>query len=309
MNTQKVAVLGPLKTFTHLAAISYFGEDVEYIPAAPWDVCKLAKKRDVDFAVLPIENISHGFVETTLDALYSTADIHIHDEIYLPIHHQLMTTAKSLSDIEVIYSHPQAFAQCKHRLAKLEKEAANEKGVEQFKFKRLKLGSTVEGAKMIQENDALARTSDKCAVIASREASAEYGLPILRENIQDRPDNVTRFWVLSMGVPHEPTDRDRTAFLIEIEHDPGALNNLLNQFTSEGCNLLSLNTRPIYSQEAEGRWEYAFFLEYEGHVKAELASIYRVLHSGKQKLLRNGRRARLLGSYPNQLEIPALASK
>jgi prephenate dehydratase len=89
---------------------------------------------------------------------------------------------------------------------------------------------------------------------------------------------------------------------VELEHKSGTLRSLLDLFADRGINMLWVQTRPIVSEERGGRWEYAFFLEFEGHVKNEsLATVYSVLGSGKAPMLRRGRKARLLGSYPNRL--------
>jgi len=251
-------------------------------------VCNSVSNRDVDVGVLPIENNSAGFVESTLDALYTTTKVKIVDEIYLPIHHQLMSKTKSLASIRRIYSHSQAFVQCRKTIDHLEQRLGHS-------FKRLIVESTALGAEFAaQENDA--------AAIASEEVAGRLNLNILAHDIEDRKDNTTRFWVLSRGGIPPPTGYDRTTLLLELEHRPGTLGSLLNLFSQRNLNLGWIQTRPIGTEKRSKRWEYAFFLEYEGHIKDKnMVAVYNLLTTGKMGIQRGGRAARLLGSYPNRL--------
>lgn len=117
----KIACLGPAASFSHLAAKNYFGE-AEYVFAAQVTAARAVRQQCADFAVLPVENNTAGFVNETLDALYWTSQIVIQDEIYCPIQQNLISSAQSISTIKEIHSHPQAFAQCRGNLEKLHAE-------------------------------------------------------------------------------------------------------------------------------------------------------------------------------------------
>lgn len=284
----KVAFLGPNDTYTHIAARSKFGKNAVYVPMNTFQVCKRVYQKDVDVGVLPVENNSAGFVEITLDAIYATADVKVVDEIYLPIHHQLLSKSESLNTIRQIYSHAQAFIQCRKTLEQIEQRLGRT-------FKRLTVESTALGAEFAaHERDA--------AAIASEEVASRLKLNILARNIEDRNDNTTRFWVLSLGKNPKPSGYDRTAFLLELEHRPGTLGKLLNLFAGRNLNLSWIQTRPIGAEKRSGRWEYAFFLEYEGHIRSKaLAAVYNLLKTEKIGIQRTGSSARLLGSYPNRI--------
>jgi chorismate mutase/prephenate dehydratase len=123
----------------------------------------------------------------------------------------------------------------------------------------------------------------------------------LRENIEDRRDNTTKFWVLTTEDIPPPTGRDHTAFLVELEHRAGTFAELLSLFADRGLNMTWLQTRPIGTDRESGNWEYAFFLKYDGHIRDEaMSEAYNALKSGRSGVQRQGRSARLLGSYPNK---------
>lgn len=285
-----MAFLGPRNTYTHIAAKSKFGDNAEYVPMNTFQVCKSVYRRDVDIGILPIENNSAGFVEFTLDALYATNKIKVVDEIYLPIHHQLMSKTKSSTAIKRIYSHSQAFIQCRKTLERLERRIGHT-------FKRLVVESTALGAEFAsQEEDA--------AAIASEEVASRLKLNILTHDIEDRKDNTTRFWVLSLGGIPKPTGHDRTTFLLELQHRPGTLGSLLSLFAYRNLNLAWIQTRPIGIEKQLRRWEYTFFVEYEGHIRDQnMTAVYNLLKTGKTGIQRQGSNARLLGSYPNQITL------
>jgi chorismate mutase / prephenate dehydratase len=267
MKTLKIVCLGPAASFSHLAAKQYFGDHAQYLFMSQLNAGRAIRQHRADFAVLPVENNTGGFVNETLDALYWTSQIVIHDEIYCPIHQHLISSAKNISDVQEIHSHPQAFVQCRGHLDRLQAEAGHP-------IRLVKVDSTSEGVMTAQKN------STKAA-IGSSEAAEFYEVPILRPDLQDRPDNATRFFVVKLGKVSPPTERDRSAFLLEVDHEPGALAHLLRLFGNSEINLLSLDTRPVHRGKGT-RWDYSFFLECEGHVYSEpLRTVYRALHSGR----------------------------
>ena len=110
---QKIAYLGPEATFTHIAAIHHFGRSVTFVPLSNiQDIFAAVEKEAYHFGVVPVENSIEGAVNYTLD-LFAESGLKICAEIYHPISHDLLSRARSLDDIRIIYSHPQAFSQCR----------------------------------------------------------------------------------------------------------------------------------------------------------------------------------------------------
>jgi chorismate mutase/prephenate dehydratase len=282
----RVACLGPLESFSYIAAKNYFGDESEYIFMSQSDACRSVRLGKADYAVLPVENNTGGFVDTTLDALHWTGEVVIRDQIYLAVKQHLISMASNITDIEVIYSHPQAFLQCRHSLKKLKSHCGHP-------IREIHVESTSAGVEM-------AGNDPRSAAIGSAEAAARYHVPLLRKDFHHNRKNTTRFFVVGMGKIEEPTDQDRSAFLFEVHHQPGALATVFAQFKDARINLLSLQSRPVNHVETTN-WDYSFFLECEGHIYNEpLQTLYKVLRTGRPKTLR--RKVRCLGSFPDRLQ-------
>jgi prephenate dehydratase len=277
-----VACLGPAASFSHFAARQVFGETAEYRFMTQYLACQAVLEGSAKYAVIPVENNVGGFVEASLDALYWHSRLTIVDQIYLPIAYNLLSHAKAVEDIEVIYSHAQAFAQCRRHLDELAAQRGR-------LFERIDVSSTTKGVLK-------AKQEVRAAALASLEASEVYGLPVLAGSLQDYPDNTTRFYLIHLGNLPQPTGNDRSAFLFEVTNEPGALVNILNLFAKNKINLLSLATRPRH--QAPGfDWNYAFFLECGGHFHQEpLDGVYRYFQ--EMRLPSQERKLRLLGSFP-----------
>jgi chorismate mutase/prephenate dehydratase len=265
----RVAYLGPASTFSHLAALSRFGISAEYVPARGIpEVFAEVERGRADVGVVPIENSSEGAVNHTLDGLIET-ELVISGEILLEIHHYLLSRARELGEIKRVFSHPQPLAQCR---AWLDRNLPDAETVE--------VASTAAAAERVLEDGS-------GAAIASELAGRLYGLPVLRERIEDRPQNVTRF--LTMGREATgPTGRDKTSLLLSIRDEVGALYRILEPFAAGRCNLTKIESRPTRRRP----WEYVFFLDFEGH-QAEPA-VQEVLRAVRERCLF----AKVLGSYP-----------
>jgi chorismate mutase/prephenate dehydratase len=239
-----VAYLGPEGTYTQAAVYKHFGHQVAARAVAAIDEIF----RDVEtgisaYGVVPIENSTEGVVSSTLDLLASTP-MSICGEVWLPVHHQLLTRHERLEEIEVIYSHPQSFAQCRRwldtRLPGIPREPVASNGA---------------AAKRVAE-------SGQGAAIASAAAGELYGLKVLAANVEDDPNNTTRFLVIGRQNP-ESTGADRTSLVCSAPAggEAGALFRLLEPFADAGINLSKIESRP--SRRAV--WDYNFFLDLEGH--------------------------------------------
>lgn len=267
----KVAYLGPEGTFTQAAVLTHFGHSVRGLPLASIDeVFHEVEAASADFGVVPIENSTEGTVNHTLDR-FLTTPLKICGEVELRIHHCVMGKMASLGRIVRICSHPQSLAQCR---AWLEEHLPN---VEQ-----VPVSSNAEGARR-------ARDEQGTAAIAGDTAAEVYGLKVLAAQIEDRPDNTTRFFVLGRKLFTASGD-DRTTLLVSISHtdSPGALHRLLEPLAEYRISMTRIESRPSHRK----KWDYVFFIDIEGH--AEDSHVSKAL----QKLQKRASLFRILGSYP-----------
>jgi len=242
----KVAYLGPEATFSHIAALNYFGTSAELIPVETiLDVFEEVSSERVNFGVVPIENSIEGVVATTLDAIYEYG-LKVCGEIYESISHHLMNQTGKLEDIKKILSHPQAIAQCRKWLRKKLPSIPIET-----------VPSTAFAAKW-------AAVDEKVGAIASLMAAKLYHLQIVAKNIEDIRGNSTRFWIIGKQEV-EPTGNDKTSLIFSVADKPGALFEVLKCFAERGINLTKIESRPSKNEP----WKYIFFLDCEGHVKDE----------------------------------------
>lgn len=265
----KVAYLGPEGTFTQQAVFTHFGHSVHALSHPGIDeVFEQVQSAEADFGVVPIENSSQGVVSHTLD-MFLDADLKICGEVELRIHHNLLTHARSLDQIERIYSHQQSLSQCKTWIrAHLPKAEV------------IAVSSNAEAARRV-------RNAPDAGAIAGRSAAEIYGLPVMFAAIEDHPDNSTRFLVIGRKL-FPPSGRDKTTLLLAGREGPGLLYKLLEPFHLHRVNMTRIESRP----SKLGKWEYVFFIDIEGHVDDEtvaraLADIEKVSKLSK-----------VLGSYP-----------
>lgn len=288
MQTKKAAYLGPQGSFTYQAAIEYFCNSVELVNTPAHRVPKMVKlggKHDgCDYGILAVENIVHGFIESTFDALYCTADVQVIGEVYLPISMNLISLAASPEQISHIFSHEAALSQCRRHIDALEKQCG-------VSFVRSPMPSTSAAVEMCAANP-------RYAAIGSALASERYHVPILAPNFQDHYQNTTRFWIFSVDKTPEPAENNKTVFLVEIESRAGTLRTLLNLFADRGINITWIKPQIIPTQSKAANWTYAFFIECEGHVTDEnLAFVFRTIRQQRWPIMR-GRGARMIGSFP-----------
>ena len=263
-----VAYLGPEATFTHLAALKKFGSSFNYLPAKSiGDVFIEVEKGRADYGVVPIENSMEGVITHTLD-MFIDSELKIWAEVSLQITHNLLSNV-ALGDMGVVYSHPQAFAQCRLWLE------GNLPGV------ALKeVGSTAEAAN-------LASSEKDSAAIASDVASQLYGLKIVARDIEDGGPNLTRFLVISKSSP-ERTGQDKTSIMFSIKDRVGALYDMLQPFKKHDINLTKVESRPSRRKA----WDYFFFVDMEGH--QEDANVGRALKELEKECIY----VKILGAYP-----------
>ncbi len=268
----KIAHLGPAGTFSESAARSHFGSAPTLTPcAAIDDVFRAVESGNADYGVVPVENSTEGAIGRTLDLLL-TSPLKICGEVNLSIHQNLLSKAAAVTGVAKLYSHAQSLAQCHEWLNR------NLAGVQ-----RVPVASNAEAARLAAE-DATA-----CA-IAGEAAATLYGLNVLAANIEDEPDNTTRFLVLAT---HDagPSGNDRTSFVCSAQNKPGAVHDLLTPLKDHGVSMSKFESRPARGLKGS-RWEYVFFIDVEGHrSEARVAAALDALR-GRVGFLKE------LGSYP-----------
>ncbi len=237
----RVAYLGPAYSYSHLAAIHRFGQSVELVPVGNIGaVFEEINKRQADFGLVPIENSTDGRVADTLE-MFTRMPARICGEIQLRIHHNLLGKC-ARSEVEEVYSKPQALSQCRNWLAKHLPGA-----------RLVEVTSTSTAAQLAQDKPG-------AAAIASLQAGVRYGLDVLAADIEDNKNNVTRFAVI--GDETGPrTGNDKCSLMFEIAHQPGALADAMNVFKRNRLNLTWIESFPIARPEGG----YMFFVELEGH--------------------------------------------
>lgn len=269
----RVAYLGPEGTFTQQAVQRQFGHSVHAVAQASVDsVFQQVETAEADFGVVPVENSSQGMVTHTLDRLFGSA-LKICAEVELPIHQNLLTKARGLSEIERVYSHPQSLAQCQNWLREHLPEA-----------ECLPVSSNAEAARRV-------RNSRDAAAIAGRNAAEVYGLPVLFADIEDHPDNTTRFFVIGRTLC-PPSGDDRTTLLLAGHEGAGVLHRLLEPIARAGLNMTRIESRPSH----QGKWDYVFFIDVDGHAEES------PLAEAIQQLDGIARLVRVLGAYPRAVE-------
>jgi chorismate mutase/prephenate dehydratase len=263
----RVAYLGPEFTFSHLAAIERFGESAELVPVGTIAaVFEEVERGQVEFGVVPMENSTDGRVSDTLDC-FARSSARICGELPLRIHHCLLGVG-TRDAVRTVYSKPQPLSQCRNWLAKHLPQAG-----------LVEVASTADAAKKVHADPQI-------AAVASAQAGVHYGLPVLAANIEDQSDNVTRFAVIGRETGQR-TGSDKTALMLEIAHQPGALADAMAIFKRNRLNMTWIESFPIPGH----RGRYLFFVEFVGH-QSELRARRAVASLGKK-----AQRLEILGSY------------
>jgi len=265
-----VAYLGPEGTFTQQAALKHFGHSAKPVSLPAIDeVFREVVSGAAHYGVVPVENSTEGVVTHTLDN-FIDSNAKICGEVVLRIHHNLlMSDVTRVDSITRIYSHAQSLSQCRKWLDSHFPKA-----------ERIAVSSNAEASKLI-------KGEWNAAAIAGEMAEQLYGLRAYAKNIEDMPDNSTRFLIISTEET-SPSGDDKTSIIVSTKNEPGALHGLLEPFHKHGVDLTRVETRPSRS----GTWSYLFFIDFAGHqdddkVKATLKEISARVSSVK-----------ILGSYP-----------
>lgn len=265
-----VSYLGPEGTYTQAAVYKHFGHQVSARVATAIDeIFRDVESGAATYGVVPIENSTEGVVSSTLDLLASTP-LTICGEVWLPVHHHLLSKHKKREQVRKVYAHAQSFAQCRKWLDDKLPNA-----------ERIAVASNGLAAQLV-------RKQGKGAAIAGAAAAELYKLNTLASNIEDDPNNTTRFLVIGRQNP-EPTGRDATSLVMSAHKNrSGALFELLEPFSKAGISLTKIESRP----SRRAAWDYNFFIDLEGH-QADAA-----VKPALELVQSRAAYFRILGSYP-----------
>ncbi len=241
----RVVYQGVEGAYSQMAALEFFGETKELFHVASWrDAMEALKAGRADYAVLPIENSTAGSVVENYD-LISEYDVYIIGEQIISIDHALLGLPGSkLSDIKVVYSHPQAIMQCDGFFR------ANPS------IKAVTCENTAVSAKKVRDDKDMS-----CAAIAGEINARLYGLDILQKAIQDDKNNKTRFVIVSAEKCYR-RDASTVSLSFELPHEKGTLYQSLSHFMFNGLNLTRIESRPSKHEQ----WTYRFFVDFEGNL-------------------------------------------
>lgn len=264
----KVAFQGESGAFSQAAAVSFFKEPIETIPHPTfYEALDSTENGRSDYTILPVENSLEGSVGESYDVLLATKLTAV-GETYHRISHCLIGL-QNLEKIDTVYSHPQALGQCR-------------KFIQDNHLKSIPTYDTAGSVKILLELN-----KDNIACIASRKAAEIYNVPIIKEGIEDNPNNYTRFLILANNKT-EKTSKDKTSIIFAIKHIPGALYSILEKFNANKINLTKIESRPTKNTP----WEYNFYVDFEGH-KDDNGILDTI-----EKIRPNTTFLKILGSYP-----------
>ena len=241
-------------------------------------VVAAAGNREVDEAIVPIENSLEGTVTFTVDLLIHESNLKIKGEVVVPIHHCLLTDpGTQLDEIEVVYSHPQALAQCRGYLTR-----------------RLPNAGSVASLSTAGAVSDMRESRYTAAAISSRRAAEIFDATIVEANIEDVSNNQTRFVVLGES-DGRPTGRDRTSICFDFSQDaPGVLYDTLGELARRDINMIKIESRP----DRRSLGQYVFLIDLEGHREDE------VIRDALEGIRSRTSTFKVLGSYP-RASVPA----
>jgi arogenate/prephenate dehydratase len=263
----RLAYQGEPGAYSEAAALQYGGPQAETLPCKSFeDVFDAVTQRRATHGVVPLENSIGGTIHRNYDLLLDH-DLSISGEVELDVIHCLQAIPGTrIEEVKVVYSHPQALAQCERYLKEL---GASVEAVY----------DTAGGAKLIAEQKLAG-----AAALASRRAADVFGLEVLQEAVQDFEYNITRFAIIG-GAP--PADANKTTIVFALPSTPGALFKALSVFALRDINLTKLESRPMRGRP----WEYLFYVEVDAP-RSDLGCARALTH-----LAEFARWTRVLGTY------------
>jgi chorismate mutase/prephenate dehydratase len=268
-----VAFQGEIGAYSEEAVFQYFGRSVSARPSESFEsVFKLVEQGEASFGVVPVENSLEGSISRVYDLLLNE-NLQVCGELDLRIIHCLIANqGATLNSIKKVYSHPQALGQSQVFLGR-------------FGYELISIYDTAGAVKMIKEQ----KLKDSSAVASARAAEI-YKMKILAREIEDNPNNYTRFFALAKN-DSPPTGTDKTSIVFSVKHKPGALFDAVKEFADSKINLTKIESRPT-RQKA---WEYNFYLDFEGHRQDK------IVKDTLARLEKHTLFLKVLGSYPRAI--------
>ena len=276
---RRVAYLGPEKTNTYFAALAKFGKKSQYLHAPTIeDVFHLVEREKADYGVVPVENSLEGSIVHTLDRFvdFKQSPVKIYGELEQPIDHYLiMLKSTPTEKIRVVYSHPQALAQCRDWLQKHYPQTT-----------RRERSSTAEAVNGLFDKEERLWDLDERAAIGRIELVDQRKIRAIPIGVEQ--ENITRFFVIALDENKRHGSRNKTSLMFVLKDKPGALHSALEPFKRHGINLTKIESRPSKRRA----WEYVFFVDFQGH-ESDLR-VKRAL----SELRKCASHSQVLGSYP-----------
>ena len=267
---RSAAFLGDVGSFSHKACTQFFGDQVEPMPVDSFrGLFESVKTGACDFGVVPLENSLAGSVHENYDLLLEY-DLHIIGEITLRIKHNLIGhSGTKIDDIKTVFSHPQAFGQCRQFLDR------------HGDWDLVSVSDTARAVRHIKERGDVSE-----AAIAGKDAAEEFGMAVMEENIETNPRNFTRFVIVGReGLQNG--ERRKSSIVFSTGNQPGSLYGVLRIFAENDINLVKLESRPIHGKP----WEYMFYVDLEADAASPAFSdILRQLEASSEFL-------KIIGSY------------
>ncbi len=267
----RIAFQGERGAFSEEAAVKLLGEEIELVPRPTFEAMYSSIQEGLaDYILAPIENSLAGSVHRSYDLLIASK-LQIRAEVVIPIVHNLIGVPGAVFEkITQVSSHPVALAQCEKFFAS------------HPKIKKVTAEDTAGSVK-----EAIRAGDPTKAAIASRRAAAVYGGTILREHLEDHPENFTRFLLLA-PTGEVAADADKLSLVLHLAHRPGSLCEVLNAFARRNLNLLKIESRPIPGKP----WSYSFYLDLQASLLDENT------RAALDELIQHADSVKILGCYP-----------
>lgn len=271
MKEVSVGFQGEPGAYSEEAVLQHFGDAARPVPFRTlYEVFESVSRGDTDAGMIPVENSIGGNVYESYDLLISS-ELTVTAEVYLRVHHCLIgKRGASVGGVRKVYSHPQALEQCRSYLSSL--------GVEMHSSY-----DTAGSLAIIRDGSA-----PDTAAVASARAAGLYGLEIIARNVEDNPNNTTRFLVISRGATASPEGKCKTSIVFQVPNTPGSLVRAMGLFATRGLNLTKIESRPV----KEHPWDYYFLMDFEGSASEVAAA------DALGDLRRTASFVRVIGCYP-----------
>jgi prephenate dehydratase len=269
--SSRIAFQGERGAFSEEAAVKLLGEDIQLVPRTTFEALYTSLKDGVaDYILAPIENSLAGSVYRSYDLLISSG-LHIQAEVVIPIAHYLIgVPGATFERITQVSSHPVALAQCERFFAS------------HPNIKRVASDDTAGSVREV-----MAAGDPTKAGIASQRAAKVYGAAILREHLEDHPENYTRFLLLATSA-EIAENADKLSLVLHLAHKPGSLCSALGAFAKRNLNLLKIESRPIPGTP----WSYCFYLDLQASLNNPST------RTALEELKQFTDSAKVLGCYP-----------